>query len=690
MSELDALAQQAEANADAAAAALDAADSDFAARVRTWFVEAWTSKFWRNFRKYAPEDMGFYTAAEGGQWSFEGSTEDLEKVKASGRAVVSVNHIQPVVDVLSGYERQNRYDLKTMPQGDEDSEQAQLMTLLLKHEQEQTDSAAICSETFENTVITGMSAVDVSIDWTRDPTNPDIELEQLFPGEDVIWDPFWIRKDLRDARYVLRFHTAWVEDIVAEYPEHEKDIRESVGLLGATEVEREGGKLSQFSNQDAYGGARNHPSEDDEIRGMFYDEAGGGRVMVIEAWYVDYEDVFVVVDKKSGTVTAVESGQAAAEMASADPDNLTKIRRRKRVIKAGVVLPGLYRTLEEDDQPYENDSENYPIVPCMGKRKGDQCYGLVRNLKDPQRIENKRESQMIDLIAKLANLRIMYEENALVTPATLKDHWSPEPIAIRAGHQPPSFLTPPLGEVVNVLRMSGDRNKMFIRESSGINTELLGLETDQSSGIAIARRQAQGQVISTGWFDNYRQFRKTLGQRLARRIQQVYTMERTMRLTGPDGSEVLLTMNPADARDLPPEEFSKYREQRKAAQTNPDLRPAILKDVSALKYDVVISEVPTTPTMRATSLLAILEILKVMPGLAPALMDVVVELAEIPDRTRILQRVKALMQGAQAPPGGGGTLHPPGTPIPPPGMAPPTTVGASGTPIGDVQRKPVL
>ena len=104
--------------------------------------------------------------------------------------------------------------------------------------------------------------------------------------------------------------------------------------------------------------------------------------------------------------------------------------------------------------------------------------------------------------------------------------------------------------------------------------------------------------------------------------------------------------------------------------------------------DVVISEVPTTPTMRATSLLAILEILKVMPGLAPALMDVVIELAEIPDRARILQRVKDLMN----PPAPGGPELGPGTPKPPtmqpppPGMAPPTTVGAAGMPLEMAKR----
>ena len=105
--------------------------------------------------------------------------------------------------------------------------------------------------------------------------------------------------------------------------------------------------------------------------------------------------------------------------------------------------------------------------------------------------------------------------------------------------------------------------------------------------------------------------------------------------------------------------------------------------MSALKFDVVISETPATPTARAMALLAVLEILKTLPGLAPAFLDIVVELAELPDRERLLQRVHNLMDPrvlGEAPTGGGvgpGAPKPPGVPEGPPGFPP-----QGGTPIG--------
>ena len=656
-----------------------AQDDAIAAKIRAWFTEAWNHPLWVRYRKDSVEDLGFYTGGDG-QWSEDGSIEGLLKLRKEQRAHISLNHVQSVVDVVVGYERQNRFDLKAAPMGDEDAEQAELMTLLMKHEQERTEAHSICSEIFEDGLIGGMKAVEVSTDWTSDPVNGEIMLESLEPGEEALWDPIdWGGEpDLRNCRYVLRFRRAWVEDVVADFPEHEDRIRKAVGDVDQAFAAREGGTLSEFSRTDGYGSSANHPDEDAALRQLFYDKAGG-RILVVQAWYREYEDAWIVSDKRSGTVTAAESAAAARESAAADPDNLTAINRRRRVIRTATVLPATLQTLEEDDTPYDNDREAYPIHVYVAKKKRDTVYGIVRNLKDPQRVENKRESQSVDLVAKMGNLRLVYETNSLENPATLKDPWSQEPIAVKPGHQKPDFLVPPLGELVRVLAALGDRNRLAIREISGINTDLLGIKSDDASGIAIARRQAQGQVISTVFFDNYRRFRKALGHRLARRIQQVYTTERTMRLTGPHGNDILVTLNALEARDMDKEAFARFREERKAEVGT----PRILKDVSALKFDVVISETPATPTARAMALLAVLEILKTLPGLAPAFLDIVVELAELPDRERLLQRVHNLMDPrvlGEAPAGGGvgpGAPKPPGVPEGPPGFPP-----QGGTPIG--------
>ena len=641
---------------------VDPTNRDMAVRVRAWFLEAWTHPLWVDYRREAEEDEGFYAGGED-QWVEGGSSEALRRLKDLKRATVSINHIQGLVDILTGFERQNRFDLKAAPQGEEDEDSARLFTWLLKDVQDKADVHATSSDVFEDGIIKGLGAAEVAVDWTQDPVRGEIVVERLEPGVDLIWDAHakdWRR--FRDCRYMIRYKQAFVDDLTAQYPQHKAAIEEAADRLGAVMAE---GRSTDGPPNDAYGGVGDARRSPETAAPVFYDHKSR-QALVLEAWYEDFESAWVVTSKQAGQVYEAASGEAARAAAAADPKDLTAIRRMKRMIKMAVVLPATMQTLETDDTPYDNDQQAYPFVVYVGKRKRNKIYGIVRNMKDPQRVLNKRESQLLDVLIQYATARRMYESGSLENPQHLKDSWSTEPIIYRPGRKPPGWDVPEgLGELFRVLGGEGDRYKMFMRESSGINTDLLGLRSDDASGIAIARRQAQGQVIATVWFDNYRNFKRELGQRLARRIQQVYTYERVFRLTNDIGEPIALTVNPLQ-RD----------EQGRSQQADP--RRRVLSDVKALEFDILVSEAPSTPSMRAMSLLAVLEIIKTLPGLAGVFMDKIVELADMPDKAELLQRVRQVQQ-SQGIVGGGG----------PPQQPPPGPPGPDGIPTGTQPGMPV-
>src|SRR3990167_6897916 len=518
-------------------------DMDMAVRVRAWFMEAWNHPLWVDYRREAEEDEGFYAGGED-QWKEGGSALALRRLKDLKRATVSINHVQGIVDILTGFERQNRFDLKAAPQGDEDEDSARLFNWLLKDVQDKADVHATSSDVFEDGIIKGLGAAEVAVDWTQDPARGEIVVERLCPGVDLVWDAHsrdWRR--FRDCRYMIRYKEAFLDDIVAQYPQHKKALEEAADRLGTVMAE---GRSTDGPTGDAYGGVGDPLRSPDTSAPDFYDPKSR-LALVLEAWYEDFESAWVVTSKEAGEVYEAETGDAARAAAAADPQKLTAIRRMRRTIKMAVVLPATMQTLEKKDTPYDNDQQAYPFVVYVGKRKRDKVFGIVRNMKDPQRVLNKRESQLLDVLIQYATARRLYEEGSLANPQHLKDSWSTEPIAYRAGHKPPGWDVPEgLGELFRVLGGEGDRYKMFMRESSGINTDLLGIKGDDASGIAIARRQAQGQVIATVWFDNYRHFKRELGRRLAKRIQQVYSYEKTVRLTNDIGEPIVLTTNPLE------------------------------------------------------------------------------------------------------------------------------------------------
>lgn len=78
-----------------------------------WFRES--VEYMNDWRKEAHECFDF---VEGKQWS-EG---DVEKLKKMGRPVVTINKIRPMINMLSGYQRNNRNDIDFLPRTNDDAQ----------------------------------------------------------------------------------------------------------------------------------------------------------------------------------------------------------------------------------------------------------------------------------------------------------------------------------------------------------------------------------------------------------------------------------------------------------------------------------------------------------------------------------------------------------------------------------------
>lgn len=659
----------------------DAFDDSLAARSRDWYLEAKDSEFWKKYIPKAEENRGYYVGGKG-QWSYDGKYDDWEALAQEGRARVSIDRIGPVIDILTGFEESNRVDLKTEPVGNEDVEDAEVMSWLLKQEQEQTELQEHRSDGFEDALIEGMTCYKWLIDYDEDVRGR-IKLSRLRPGFDVIWDPNWKEYDLSDARYILEWGWYWVEDVVAQHPDHEKRIREALGKLsdvmtGLTP------KRSTDGGASAYGIVGDHVVEDLDVERQFY-RPEDGKVLVLEVWYRDYQPFWVVTDKDTGKVEEFESSEAAKLFAKSDPKRLTAIKRARRLIRTGTVLPATRQTLEDGETPHVKDKTNYPYVPEIAKRKGDDILGAIDKLKDPQRVDNKRISQALDLAARWLKIRMYYWEGSMTPMAegTLGDPNADSPIPLRPGYQPPGFLIPQgLSEATSILTTLAGVMESATRES-GVNAELQGITEKGNagqSGIAIARKQAQGQVMNTRFFNNHRRTGKILGQRLARLIQQVRNYDDVVRLKDDLGEAHLVHLNPMGMKSLDPETRRQKREEFTAKGFK------VLADIDSLKYDLVIAETPATVSARQAQLQALMEVLDKYPDIMPDVVDVIFELLNIPKRGEILRRIRARQAalGAGVPPAGGPPSPvggPPGAATAPTLPQPPSPADALGAPV---------
>lgn len=634
---------------------------DLAERFRSWYLQAVTHQLWRDWHPAAAEDLTFYVGGKG-QWGLRGTYDDYDKLVAENRAVISINHIAGPVDLVSGYERGARTDLKATPQGGDDVESARVMTWFLKFAQDQTNAGDELSDLFEMGNITGMHAIEVGVDYTGEkPENGEIVLTQLEPWKELLWDPYWKKYDFSDARYMLKFKWAFVTDLVADYPEWEGELREASRQLSGIFSE---GRTSARRG-DNYGSVRSHPVEDLGEERHFYDP-DDARMLVVEGYYRVYYTTYSTFDTRTGDVHVCADHAEALARREADPTKIKIHRQESRKIRMGTVVPAAWLTIEEDKNPYPNDDANYPFVAYIAKRKGNAIYGMVRNLKDPQRVENKRWSQVVDTIAKWAILRPMYATGSLANPQTLSNAFSDAPIEYHPDKPKPEWWHAPVAELTSVLETLALAMKINMREISGVGASPIGLSREEEqSGIAIERLARQQQVVATVYFDAFRKTRRLFGQRLARRIQQVYTTEDTIRLTNDLGAPVEVLINPGAAEAMSDEEFHQWAQAQEAAG-----KPRILRDVKSLKYEVIISEAPATPSARTATFLSLLELAQAVPVIVPALIVKLIEYADIPDRAEIIELVRRLVP----------EVAPGGSPQPPNPAAAPERPG--GTPAG--------
>jgi hypothetical protein len=538
------------------------------------------------------------------------------------------------------------------------------MTWLFKFVSAAEHIPEIRSIAYKQATVRGMSVLHCGMTWDDNPVSGDILAEWLTPGKDCVWDPHWTMPDFSDAGHFLRYKWAWIREVIAQYPEHKRQIEQAVGDLNQIlgDLAQVGG-VSRGPSGDAYGSVASPEIDQLNADRYFYDKQLQ-RVLVVEAWYQDYETYWYLFHKDSGKLEEVpdgipDPGSFARKSQDSNPEQIQAIKRVRKYMRTGTVLPATNTKLEEGETPYENDRQAYPYVLVLGERTGDDIRGVVRDLRDAQRVENKRISQAIDLVARWGKLRRVAEENSLApqSEGIMNNPLSEGVIYYKTGKNPPAWDVPQgIADLTRLLVGLADQMRVNIQQTSGINADLLGQEDDTKSGVAIARRQAQGQVIATESFDNNRWAGEMYGQRLGRRIQQKFTKDEYIRLTNDVGASVLTHLNPEGIRRIKDkdERRSAVKQWRAAAALDPD-KPEILAQVDKFKWDLVLSESPASPTARAETLDVLMKMIERVPTLLPIFMDKMLMLTEgLPDKPELLARIKAMQaaQGIGAPPPG--------------------------------------
>lgn len=562
---------------------------------RTWFRAAVEKA--QEWREEAREDYEF---TAGKQWK----DADKMRLAESGRPALTINRIKPLMNLLSGYQRLNRYDIDFLPRTNDDSQLCQVRKGITKYVLDRSDYDANESQVFLDAAISGMGWFEVGYKFDAEINDGEAFVKREDPFG-IYVDPESRKSDFSDARYIIRAKWVDKEDLKEIYPEFADSIDAQTAVYDS--IEKDNTHIEMEGHEPLWYQRETH------------------KVRLIECWYrVKEKQTFfylndgTVVTQDNVSVDMFLTGSIAGERSAF----VNKIR----------VAAFIENVLLEDiESPY--DHGKFPFIPLTVYHfgEGDIPAGIVRDLKDPQREINKRRVQQLHILNNASNGGGWIEEDAM-SPAQKVDfkkngmtpgHFTEVRVNGIAKIRERQVVNPPVAIIESEQQATQDLTSI-----SGINEALMGTDVPSSaSGRAIELKQKQAITHLATVFDYLRQAKKQIAYQLWGSrghkgiIPQYYTDDKVYRVEGQNGQQFI-------------------RVNQQVLQQDPlgNVIHSTLNNLAQGDFDIVIADTQASTTQRQAQMWGLVDAVSKLGIPGDLVFDVILDLSDLPDKETIKQR----------------------------------------------------
>lgn len=531
------------------------------------------------------------------------------------QAPLVFNKVMPAMNWVTGTQKKTRMDYKILPREEADETMAEVKTKLFKYVSDANHAPFAVSDAFADAVIAG-------IGWLEEGVNTEPGAELVFAGSEswrnVLHDSLCTKRDLNDGgRYQYRWKWLDLDIGISLFPAR-------AGILQSAAMDAD--EIAEKDEDIWYMGARASTEEADFARtrrhtssaatGQSYNSRQ--RVKIIEGWYK--VPVQVQVMRGGGKFDGEIYDDKNPEHNDAVTQEFVSLSSTT-YMQMRVMLMTETHVLYESESPYRHN--RFPLTPiwCYRRRRDNMPYGMIRNIRDSQDDYNKRASKALFI---LSTNQIVMDKEAVDAKDVekLRDEAArPDGIIVHKKGTKLEFRQDKQLAEEHLGLM--DRDARMIQDISGITDENMGRETNASSGIALGKRQDQGHVVTYGVFDNMRYALQLAGELRLSNIEQFMTAEKVVRIVGENKPIEWLPVNKVDP-----------------------MTGEMLNNVTASKADFIISEQDYRASLREAMFEQLMDMLgkiaPVMPQAAMNLLDLVIELADIPNRAEFVSRIRKI------------------------------------------------
>lgn len=529
-------------------------------------------------------------------------------LEGNDRAAMTVNALEHKLDTLSGYQRQNRMDIRFLPIEDGDQRVADILNIVSKNVLEQTNFGREETKVFEDASLVGRGAFHIYDDFARNIMG-DIVVEK-FQWDEIYFGPHE-KEDLSDCDYIIKEKWHSISKLKQVWPKKAKDFHPEVKEITTKSTKSEDWSKSHGTTQ------LSGSSSDlvDTVRKQY---------KVLECIRKIYKRVYILINQEDEFVFA------ANDWSESDVNSMKSMPGFEVIPR---VVHNLKKTLVTSDALLENEYIDLPlndfnIVPVYAKKRRGKFWGKIKSVIDLQKLINKSYSQFVDILNKVVAYGWFYDHETFPNQA--------EERKFKKNSTSPGF-TQKVNDVnhlpvkeegikfPNELTQSIMMFQGSIKEILNINLEFMG-DSGNESGIALRQKIIQQLLGNDFIFDNLSFAKKKLGKLLVGYIQKIYTPERILRIIQNESKK---EKEPSQIGGKPISEY------------DPQEIIQLLENTDLTKYDVAVAEGPASPTAMMSNYLLLLEMGK---SGTPVPASAIIRFAPIPGKDKILEELSQDMQ----------------------------------------------
>lgn len=542
-------------------------------------------------RRLALDDLEFRS---GKQWA-----DNIEQDRnRDGRPCLVINRLPQFINQITNDQRQNRPAIKVHPVDDvADVETAKVIQGLIRHIEYNSNAETAYDTAFESAAMGGFGYFRIITDFVSpDSFDQEILIKRIRNPLSVFFDPYAQEPDGSDANWAFIVDDYSKDKYRSEFPDSEL--------------------ASPESDWRSIGNASPGWVKDDNAQ-------------VAEYFYKEMQEATLHLLSTGETVRDADLQGRLADAAAANIQvNVVRSRQTRIPVIKWVKINGI-EILEQTEWL----GSYIPIIPVYGAElyvNGKRILeSVIRHAKDPQRMFNYWKSAETEAIALAPRAPFIMAEGQdegfeeMWATANRRNHSSLKyrPTTVAGQPLPPpqrQSFEPAVQAISQASMMAADD----LKATTGIYDTALGNQSQDTSGIAIQRRNNQSQTSNFHFIDNLTRSLRHTGRILVDLIPKIYDTARTARIVKEDGDQKVVKIN-------------QPHEDENGKQ--------VIYSLDVGTYDVTVDTGPSFASRRQEAAASMLSLSSSMPQIMQSAADLIVKNMDWPGAQDIADRLKKLL-----------------------------------------------